>query len=325
MVWQLGREDAKANRDFLPRLGGAIARVALIEGDRCLVATVDCAVHCARVGVGALAKLWTVAALTTSPAVGFFVGPHDRLAANGVPGRLQILDAAGDVVKDEVDVTPHNRTMVKRRPGDDPVLSPVVIACAFSKDGTHLATVDEWRPRETPSPELKFWTKTLGTWACSAVVRKPHGAGVAVRDAAFHPRLVCVCTAGDDGLRVWGLAEPLEDGGAPAGSGGWICISRSEEQPDCGPACFIAFANDGSAIAAAHAGVTTVWDPASGELLSKRGEPDESKTPLAVGFVDDKDGYPRPSGNPSSRGNPIRTPRNSHVTAAAPPRPAASP
>ena len=78
------------------------------------------------------------------------------VASNGLPGSLQLYD--GTRVSDTICST-HNRTNVKERVGDDPILSPVVTLCAFSRDAQHLVTCDEWRPKETPSPELKFWSR----------------------------------------------------------------------------------------------------------------------------------------------------------------------
>ncbi|CAH0377111.1 unnamed protein product [Pelagomonas calceolata] len=271
VVWRLGREDGERRRDFLPRLGGPVARVvsaSSAEEDRCLVSCVDGALHLCRVGEGRLAVLWTSSSLHCPLSTVLFPS-GTGVASNGLPGSLQVYD--GSRVSDTISVVPHNRTNVKERVGDDPILSPVVTLCAFSRDAQHLVTCDEWRPKATPSPELKFWSRKQSGWTCAALVRHPHGRGVGVDCVAFHPSLVVAASSGSEGIRTWGMSQK-----------GWVCLGRASH--DLAPPQQLAFSED--VLAAHHAGCVTLWNASSLILLETHGAFDEKRTPLAVGFVD---------------------------------------
>ena len=125
VVWRLGREDGERRRDFLPRLGGPVARVVSASSeaeDRCLVSCVDGALHLCRVGEGRLAVLWTSSSLHCPLDTALF-STSTGVASNGLPGSLQLYDG---IEYRTPYVVPHNRTNVKERVGDDPILSPVV-------------------------------------------------------------------------------------------------------------------------------------------------------------------------------------------------------
>ena len=278
VVWRLGREDGERRRDFLPRLGGPVAAVTIAstpEEDRCLVSCVDGALHLCRIGEGRLAVLWTSSSLHCPHDVNFF--PLARgIASNGLPGALQLYDGAVSTIS----VVPHNRTNVKERVGDDPILAPTVTLAAFSKDEGNLVTCDDWRPSSKPAPELKFWALKAKQWTCAAVVRHPHGRGVAVDALAFHPLLVVAASTGPDGIRTWGCA----------GKQGWVCLGRAAH--DLAPPRQLAFSDDCTTLAAHHAGTVSLWAASSLSLVTTHGAPDAKRTPLAVGFVNDADGRP---------------------------------
>ena len=228
---------------------------------------VDGALHLCRVGEGRLAVLWTSSSLHCPRDTALF-STSTGVASNGLPGSLQVYD--GSRVSDTIAVVPHNRTNVKERVGDDPILSPVVTLCAFSRDAQHLVTCDEWRPKETPSPELKFWSKKGSGWTCAALVRHPHGRGIGVDCVAFHPSLVVAASSGSEGIRTWGMSQK-----------GWVCLGRASH--DLAPPQQLAFSED--VLAAHHAGCVTLWNASTLILLETHGAFDEKRTPLAVGFL----------------------------------------
>uniref|UniRef100_A0A3P9K5J4 WD repeat domain 75 n=1 Tax=Oryzias latipes TaxID=8090 RepID=A0A3P9K5J4_ORYLA len=273
------RYNQESQRDFLPRLGGAITHIS-VSPDGALF----CTSHSDN-------KITIIQSSVKVSAViqGLVKGDHIRtdlmieprskaLVLNGKPGHLQFYSLQRDKLL-------YNLDIVQQEYIHESGLEQFeVVMAAFDASGSWLATVEE-RKQKAPELELnlKLWAldDQKQSFVLNTTISAPHEAQIT---ALCFPHVsdgqttMLVSTSRDGHFKAWQLAAPAhtEDEGPS-----WSCDFLGAYHslvPEC--CCFSA---DSSLLAVGFQEVVTVWTPASWELLTTLSQPPGAVRDLCFG------------------------------------------
>uniref|UniRef100_A0A3B3Z852 WD repeat-containing protein 75 second beta-propeller domain-containing protein n=1 Tax=Periophthalmus magnuspinnatus TaxID=409849 RepID=A0A3B3Z852_9GOBI len=263
VLWRYNQETQK---DFLPRLGAAIAHIA-VSPDGSLFCTAHSdnkitVIH-SYVRVSAVIqglvrgdRIWT----------DLVVDPRSKaLVMNGKPGHLQFYSLQRDKLLYNLDIVQQEYI---HESGLDQF---EVVKVDFDAGGNWLATVEE-RKQNSAELELnlKLWAfdEQTQSFVLNTTVPAPHEDRIS--DLSFSPdRTTLLVSASRDGhFKAWALAPPTD---AEDQSPSWCCdfvASYHGLAPHC-----CGFSADGSLLAVGFQEVVTVWSTASWELLTTLSQP----------------------------------------------------
>lgn len=254
-------------KDFLPRLGGPLSRIAATgDASRAVILTETNELWA--VDPGGFQRHWhrRMLTLTTPPdsvdRAGFLKLcklPHRQgLCMNAPDGAaLQFFDPGAHVLQQRFDCLPHNRAS-RGAASDDRVVPPVLQHFAFSRNMRHLATADFTGQGPGDSASLKFWESSEGGWKLTSVCDAQSFGGVT--GLAFHPvRNAVFCSTGGGDLMAFGLRGEDQDAH-------WARTwrLRLREGDACGA---VAVSADGSALCVAHGDLLSFWEPSAALLI----------------------------------------------------------
>ncbi|KAI8074211.1 uncharacterized protein B0P05DRAFT_473135 [Gilbertella persicaria] len=268
VIWQL----ETGYKQFLPRLGGGIASIAITPNHRfycvglddnsiCLVNSVTQSMEQVIQGLQYAQADNALNPLST----GLMIEPRNHhVVLNGVQGSLQFYDAVADSHVMDLEVVPMNRIV---RSGEKEIIHAHVAHVAFLRTGEWMATVD-MRDDKITTPELflKFWRWDPDTQAYKLHTRVDYPHTKPIRSLVFNPVSrqgpMAITTSDDKTFKVWNLSTDLgrpyhhQQGEAAAA---WICRSVGVYR-DCAPHA-VSFSEDGSILAVAFGQAITIWDP----------------------------------------------------------------
>ncbi|XP_061923642.1 WD repeat-containing protein 75 [Entelurus aequoreus] len=264
--WQYGQE---SQRDFLPRLGGAITHVTVSpdgslfctsHADNKITIIQSCVKVCAV--IQGLVKGQSVS-------TGLMVDPRSKsLVLNGKPGHLQFYSLQREKLIFNLDIVQQEYLC------DSGLEQFEVVKAAFDASGNWLATVEE-RKQKTADLEhnLKLWSfdEQIQSFVLNTTISAPHEAEITAMcfcSAGDNPTATLVSTSKDGHFKAWQqvMATHSEDEGSS-----WACDFVGGYHsliPKC--CCFSA---DGSLLAVSFQEVVTVWSPASWDLLTTLSQP----------------------------------------------------
>ena len=268
------RQEDGSQPTFVPRLGGAVTRLAggggitvvqlennkIVLVDRVSNTVLSCVAGLARNTAGYPAGLASVSSL-------------QQLVLNGSPGQVQIYRLGSDSVTN-VDITQQN--LLSKELHNNPLNSQVE-ALAISSGGDHLATVDcLWASISRILLKFWRWSPQSNNYSLNTQVEFPHQSGV--KSMSYQPTktdssVPMLVTLGcDNKAKLWQL-----DGSS------WTCVScltfrhRPVESGD--------WSSDGSILALAFSHTVTLWSSETSDLRTSLSlEADqETITSLACG------------------------------------------
>ncbi|KAM6945905.1 WD repeat-containing protein 75 [Aplochiton taeniatus] len=274
--WRFKQENQK---DFLPRLGGAITHIT-VSPDGSLFCTshsdnkITVIQSCVKVSavIQGLVK-------SDSARVDLMIDPRSKaLVLNGKPGHLQFYSLRRDKQLYNLDIVQQEYI---HEAGLDQF---EVVKAAFDTNGKWLATVEERRLKESELEiNLKLWAydEQTQSFVLNITVSAPHEHRLTAM--CFSPAMeggaAMLLTAGQDGqFKAWLLADQPDNKEEGAS---WSCDfvgSYHSLEPRC--CCFSA---DGSLLAVSFQEVITVWNPASWDLLTTLSQPPGAVRDLCFG------------------------------------------
>uniref|UniRef100_A0A672FTV9 WD repeat-containing protein 75 second beta-propeller domain-containing protein n=1 Tax=Salarias fasciatus TaxID=181472 RepID=A0A672FTV9_SALFA len=273
------RYNQPSQRDFLPRLGGAITHIT-VSPDGALFFTshsdnkITIIQSCVKVSA-------VIQGLVKGESVRteLMVDPRSKaLVLNGKPGHLQFYSLWRDKLL-------YNLDIVQQEFIHEAGLQQFeVVKAAFDASGTWLATVEERQLKDAELElNLKLWIFDNGTqsFVLNTTISAPHEAQITAlcfQQAADSQTTVLVSTSRDGHFKAWQLAAP-----APAHTEGpsWSCDFVGAYHGLVPYCC--AFSADGSLLAVGFQEVVTVWSPASWELLATLSQPPGTVRDLCFG------------------------------------------
>ncbi|XP_078795551.1 WD repeat-containing protein 75 isoform X2 [Oryzias latipes] len=273
------RYNQESQRDFLPRLGGAITHIS-VSPDGALFCTshsdnkITIIQSCVKVSA-------VIQGLVKGDRIrtDLMIEPRSKaLVLNGKPGHLQFYSLQRDKLL-------YNLDIVQQEYIHESGLEQFeVVMAAFDASGSWLATVEE-RKQKAPELELnlKLWAldDQKQSFVLNTTISAPHEAQIT---ALCFPHVsdgqttMLVSTSRDGHFKAWQLAAPAhtEDEGPS-----WSCDFLGAYHslvPEC--CCFSA---DSSLLAVGFQEVVTVWTPASWELLTTLSQPPGAVRDLCFG------------------------------------------
>uniref|UniRef100_A0A672FRF0 WD repeat-containing protein 75 second beta-propeller domain-containing protein n=1 Tax=Salarias fasciatus TaxID=181472 RepID=A0A672FRF0_SALFA len=266
------RYNQPSQRDFLPRLGGAITHIT-VSPDGALFFTshsdnkITIIQSCVKVSA-------VIQGLVKGESVRteLMVDPRSKaLVLNGKPGHLQFYSLWRDKLL-------YNLDIVQQEFIHEAGLQQFeVVKAAFDASGTWLATVEERQLKDAELElNLKLWIFDNGTqsFVLNTTISAPHEAQITAlcfQQAADSQTTVLVSTSRDGHFKAWQLAE------GPS----WSCDFVGAYHGLVPYCC--AFSADGSLLAVGFQEVVTVWSPASWELLATLSQPPGTVRDLCFG------------------------------------------
>uniref|UniRef100_A0A672FX99 WD repeat-containing protein 75 second beta-propeller domain-containing protein n=1 Tax=Salarias fasciatus TaxID=181472 RepID=A0A672FX99_SALFA len=265
------RYNQPSQRDFLPRLGGAITHIT-VSPDGALFFTshsdnkITIIQSCVK--VSAVIQGLVKGDVRTE----LMVDPRSKaLVLNGKPGHLQFYSLWRDKLL-------YNLDIVQQEFIHEAGLQQFeVVKAAFDASGTWLATVEERQLKDAELElNLKLWIFDNGTqsFVLNTTISAPHEAQITAlcfQQAADSQTTVLVSTSRDGHFKAWQLAE------GPS----WSCDFVGAYHGLVPYCC--AFSADGSLLAVGFQEVVTVWSPASWELLATLSQPPGTVRDLCFG------------------------------------------
>uniref|UniRef100_A0A8C7YVG8 WD repeat domain 75 n=1 Tax=Oryzias sinensis TaxID=183150 RepID=A0A8C7YVG8_9TELE len=273
------RYNQESQRDFLPRLGGAITHIS-VSPDGALFCTshsdnkITIIQSCVKVSA-------VIQGLVKGDRIrtDLMIEPRSKaLVLNGKPGHLQFYSLQRDKLL-------YNLDIVQQEYIHESGLEQFeVVMAAFDASGSWLATVEE-RKQKAPELELnlKLWAfdDQKQSFVLNTTISAPHEGRIT---ALCFPHVsdgqttMLVSTSRDGHFKAWQLAAPAhtEDEGPS-----WSCDFLGAYHslvPEC--CCFSA---DSSLLAVGFQEVVTVWTPASWELLTTLSQPPGAVRDLCFG------------------------------------------
>mmetsp|Transcript_4790 Transcript_4790/g.14629 ORF Transcript_4790/g.14629 Transcript_4790/m.14629 type:complete len:949 (+) Transcript_4790:182-3028(+) len=293
VIWQT----STSQKQFLPRLGGAIHGVAVSKNselyalytasnDVLLVNALSMKLERRIQGVQYSAKdnVWL-------PKNGLVVDPlQGTLVMNGQPGTLQFYDAQrGAHVRSltvQIDYAARNRNI----PSADTRVDHIV----FVPNDHTLVTVDRrqlFGSRASEESHLRFWHRDLVSKQCmlDTEVTAPHKQTIHVVVAHPFEPWVVTCSA-DHKFKLWERRKRTVELGVvskqsqTASQYTWYCRSVGFYRNVCG-ARAAAFSPDGSILAVSFGAVITLWDPYTDSLEHTLTYPPANDTILKLAFT----------------------------------------
>nr|XP_057938531.1 WD repeat-containing protein 75 [Doryrhamphus excisus] len=264
--WTYGHEEQK---DFLPRLGGAITHIT-VSPDGSLFCTthsdnkITIIRNCVEVSA-VIQGLVQGACIST----GLMVDPLSKsLVLNGKPGHLQFYSLQRDKLIFNLDI-------VQQEYINQSGLHQFEVAKAvFDATGNWLATLEERKPHsEELEHYLKLWAydKQSQSFVLNMTISAPHEARITdmcLCSTAVNHMATLVSTSKDGHFKAWQQVMPTH---TEDDTSSWTCDfvgSYHSLVPRC--CCFSA---DGSLLAVSFEKVVTLWSPASWELLTTFSQP----------------------------------------------------
>lgn len=186
--------------------------------------------------------------------------PHPKsgeVAINCYPGRLQLYDISLQRVNQEIEVVPYNRVS---RIDDEQPSRPWVELCAFSPDGSYMATYEKRVGEEgVRRTALKFWDcdPSSRTAILNSFTEESQ-----VRAICFSPTSsLAVVSRKDGSMKLWSR-QSSDD----ASHFTWACRGTIHYKERV--AYGLSFSEDGSVLAVSYGDLVTVWDSASMRLVA---------------------------------------------------------
>uniref|UniRef100_A0A8C7YQT5 WD repeat domain 75 n=1 Tax=Oryzias sinensis TaxID=183150 RepID=A0A8C7YQT5_9TELE len=271
------RYNQESQRDFLPRLGGAITHIS-VSPDGALFCTshsdnkITIIQSCVKVSA-------VIQGLVKGDRIrtDLMIEPRSKaLVLNGKPGHLQFYSLQRDKLL-------YNLDIVQQEYIHESGLEQFeVVMAAFDASGSWLATVEE-RKQKAPELELnlKLWAfdDQKQSFVLNTTISAPHEGRIT---ALCFPHVsdgqttMLVSTSRDGHFKAWQLAAPAHTEGPS-----WSCDFLGAYHslvPEC--CCFSA---DSSLLAVGFQEVVTVWTPASWELLTTLSQPPGAVRDLCFG------------------------------------------
>ncbi|XP_054643082.1 WD repeat-containing protein 75 [Dunckerocampus dactyliophorus] len=264
--WKYGQE---SQRDFLPRLGGAITHVTVSpDGSLFCTSHADNKITLIQSCVKVSAVIQGLVQ-GRSIATGLMVDPQSKaLVLNGKPGHLQFYSLQRDKLIFNLDI-------VQQEYIQESGLQQFEVAkAAFDASGNWLATVEERKQNATELEHyLKLWAFDGQTqsFVLNTTISAPHEARITAMcfcSTAVNHMATLVSTSKDGHFKAWQQVMPTH---TEDEASSWNCDfvgAYHSLVPQC--CCFSA---DGSLLAVSFQEVVTVWSPASWELLTTLSQP----------------------------------------------------
>ncbi|XP_057708454.1 WD repeat-containing protein 75 [Corythoichthys intestinalis] len=276
--WRYGQESQK---DFLPRLGGAITHVTVSpDGSLFCTSHVDNKITIIQSCVKVSAVIQGLVQ-GESVATDLTVDPRSKaLVLNGKPGHLQFYSLHRDKLLFNLDIVQqeyiHELGLQQFE----------VVKATFDASGKHLATVEERKQKAAEwELNLKLWRfdEQTQSFVLDTTISAPHEDRITTMcfgpTATDHHATTLVSASKDGHFKAWQQTVPTthtEDEGPS-----WACDfvgSYHSLAPQC-----CSFSADGSLLAVSFREVVTVWSPATWELLTTLSQPPGSIRNLCFG------------------------------------------
>uniref|UniRef100_A0A8D3BQH0 WD repeat domain 75 n=1 Tax=Scophthalmus maximus TaxID=52904 RepID=A0A8D3BQH0_SCOMX len=273
--WRYNQESQK---DFLPRLGGAITHIN-VSPDGALFCTshsdnkITIIQSCVKVSA-------VIQGLVQGDSVktDLMVDPRSKaLVLNGKPGHLQFYSLQRDKLLYNLDIVQQEYIH------EEGLQQFEVVKAAFNASGNWLATVEE-RQQKAAELELnlKLWEfdEQTQSFVLNTTISAPHEARITAMSfclAADSQTTVLVSTSKDRHFKAWQLNSNTHPYTGPS----WSCEFVGAYHglvPEC--CCFSA---DGSLLAVSFQEVVTVWSPSTWELLTTLSQPPGAVRDLCFG------------------------------------------
>ncbi|XP_076013135.1 WD repeat-containing protein 75 [Genypterus blacodes] len=273
------RYNQESQRDFLPRLGGAITHIA-VSPDGALFCTshadnkITIIQSCVKVSsvIQGLVK-------GESVRTDLMMDPRSKaLVLNGKPGHLQFYSLQRDKLL-------YNLDIVQQEYIHELGLEQFeVVKAAFNAQGNWLATVEERKQKAAELEfNLKLWAfdEQTQSFVLNTTISTPHEAQITAMCfccAADSQTTMLVSTSKDGRFKAWQLSASTQpDDEGPS----WSCDFVGTYH-DLTPEC-CSFSADGSLLAVGFQEVVTVWSPTTWELLTTLSQPPGAVRDLCFG------------------------------------------
>uniref|UniRef100_A0AAX7UY56 WD repeat-containing protein 75 second beta-propeller domain-containing protein n=1 Tax=Astatotilapia calliptera TaxID=8154 RepID=A0AAX7UY56_ASTCA len=273
------RYNQESERDFLPRLGGAITHIT-VSPDGSLFCTshsdnkITIIQSCVKVSA-------VIQGLVKGDSIrtDLMMDPRSKaLVLNGKPGHLQFYSLQRDKLLYNLDIVQQEYIH------ESGLQQFEVVKAAFDASGSWLATVEE-RHQKAAELELnlKLWAfdEQTQSFVLNTTISAPHDAQITAMcfcQPTDSQTTLLVSTSKDGHFKAWQLAAPAhtEDEGPS-----WLCDFVSAYHglvPEC-----CSFSADGSLLAVVFQEVVTVWSPSTWELLTTLSQPPGAVSDLCFG------------------------------------------
>ncbi|XP_030642048.1 WD repeat-containing protein 75 [Chanos chanos] len=262
--WRYGEHN---NKNFLPRLGGAILHISVSsDGELCSTSHSDNKITIIQRSVKVSA---VIQGLVKGEAVrtDLMIDPLSKaLVLNGKPGHLQFYSLQRDKHLYNLDIVQQEYI---HEAGLDQF---EVVRAAFDARGSWLATVEE-RGQKSSELEisLKLWAynEQAQSFELNTTITAPHNDQV--RSMCFSPSCdstLLLTTARDNCFKAWLLGTEPDTQNETSS---WACDFVGNYHDLRPSSC--SFSADGSLLAVGFQEVVTVWNPESWELLTTLCQP----------------------------------------------------
>ncbi|KAM8933688.1 WD repeat-containing protein 75 [Pelodytes ibericus] len=251
--WPFGSEQ---NKEFLPRLGGAIEHISTSpDGSLHCTSHVDNKISIINAGLNVTAILQGLVK-GNDVKTGLTFDPRSKaLVLNGKPGHLQFYSLQNDKQLYNLDIVQQEFVQQAGLQYID------LVKASFSSDGNWLATVEELQGGDADNLEtqLKLWeyAETSQSFILNTTINLPHEdqiTSLCFRNSEKDsPTLV---TTGKDGLfKAWMLRD---DSDIYKQSSGWFCDFVGSYHRNKATNC--CFSEDSSLLAVGFEEVITIWE-----------------------------------------------------------------
>ncbi|XP_005736878.1 WD repeat-containing protein 75 isoform X1 [Pundamilia nyererei] len=276
------RYNQESERDFLPRLGGAITHIT-VSPDGSLFCTshsdnkITIIQSCVKVSA-------VIQGLVKGDSIrtDLMMDPRSKaLVLNGKPGHLQFYSLQRDKLLYNLDIVQQEYIH------ESGLQQFEVVKAAFDASGSWLATVEE-RHQKVAELELnlKLWAfdEQTQSFVLNTTISAPHDAQITAMcfcQATDSQTTLLVSTSKDGHFKAWQLAAPAHTEGTDDEGPSWLCDFVSAYHglvPEC-----CSFSADGSLLAVAFQEVVTVWSPSTWELLTTLSQPPGAVSDLCFG------------------------------------------
>ncbi|KAF6738738.1 WD repeat-containing protein 75 [Oryzias melastigma] len=274
------RYNQESQRDFLPRLGGAITHIS-VSPDGALFCTshsdnkITIIQSCVKVSA-------VIQGLVKGDGIrtDLMIDPRSKaLVLNGKPGHLQFYSLQRDKLLFNLDIVQQEYIH------ESGLQQFEVVMAAFDAGGSWLATVEERKQKDAELElSLKLWAfdDRRQSFVLNTTISAPHEAQIT---ALCFPHVsdgqttMLVSTSRDGHFKAWQLAAPAH---TEADKGlSWSCDFVGAYHSLVPERC--CFSADSSLLAVSFQEVVTVWTPASWELLTTLSQPPGAIRDLCFG------------------------------------------
>ncbi|XP_077473956.1 WD repeat-containing protein 75 [Stigmatopora argus] len=270
--WRYNQESQK---DFLPRLGGAITHVTVSpDGSLFCTSHVDNKITIIQSCVKVSAVIQGLVK-GESVATDLIVDPRSKaLVLNGKPGHLQFYSLQRDKLLFNLDIVQQEYIH------ESGLLQFEVVKATFDAAGKNLATVEERKQKATEwEVNLKLWTfdEQTQSFVLDTTISAPHEDQITAvcfgPTVADHHAAMLVSASKDGHFKAWQQTlPPTHSKGTDIDEGpSWACDfvgSYHSLAPQC-----CDYSADGSLLAVSFREVVTLWSPATWELLTTLSQP----------------------------------------------------